>query len=105
MNIEQIQAKLETAGCETTTHTVKLRSQIRGGVSLPVCRPAPINSVVGPTPDMRTIIYEITGVPDNVSDQRAARLFESTADVTWLGGGRARYVFDFGELGEGRIIR
>ena len=55
-------------------------------------------------------VKEIRNVPDDVPPLRVAQLWNRTCDMTWLGKGgdpmsAGRFVFDFSELGEGRILR
>ena len=48
-------------------------------------------------------IYEITNVPDNISDSDLILEFKDTTNMTWLFS--KRYAIDFNELGIGKIIR
>ena len=52
------------------------------------------------------ITYAITDIPDDVPMDHIIRLFNVTADCTWIGKGpgQGRHTFKFSELGHGRII-
>ncbi len=50
-------------------------------------------------------IQEIRDIPDNVCNADLLRLWDQTADCTWLGKSQGRLSFTFSELAPGRIIR
>ena len=60
---------------------------------------------LGDNADKSVQVRRITNIPAHISDVAALRLFEQTADCTWLGGKAGRLEFDFAELGVGKIIR
>lgn len=61
--------------------------------------------VPGNNTDKSVQVRRINNIPDDVTDETVVVLFERTVDITWLGGRHGRLVFDFSELGEGKIIR
>ncbi len=54
-------------------------------------------------------VKEIRNVPDGFPTWKLLQLWNRTCDCTWLGKedpmADGRFVFDFSELGEGKIIR
>ena len=86
--------------------TVKILSRANGR-NLPTYEVAPINCTPGCSKNRSVICYHITEVPDNVSDERVARLMEVSVDLTWLikPDRVGRFTLKFTELGEGKIIR
>ena len=86
--------------------TVKILSRAIAG-NLPSYEVAPINCAPGCSKDRSVICYHITEVPDNVSDERVARLMEVSVDLTWLSKPKrvGRFTLKLSELGEGKIIR
>ena len=58
---------------------------------------------LGDTVDYAIQIRKINNIPDGVKNVDVVRLFEQTADVTYLSG-KPRLEFDYSELGIGRII-
>lgn len=83
--------------------TVKVLSRANGS-NLPTYEVAPINCAPGCSKNRSVICYHITEVPDNVSDERVARLMEVSVDLTWVSK-KQRFTIKYSELGEGRIIR
>ena len=64
------------------------------------------DSPLGDFRDAALQVRKINNIPDTVSDVQAIHLFQTTTNITWLGGGKpGRLEFDFSELGEGKIIR
>jgi hypothetical protein len=86
--------------------TVKILSRANGR-SLPSYEVAPINCTPGCSRDRSSICYHITEVPDDVSDERVARLMEVSVDLTWVSKHDrvGRFTIKYSELGEGKIIR
>jgi hypothetical protein len=52
-------------------------------------------------------IIEITGIPDEVSDEQVCLAWDHTADATYLGNNAEypRHTYRYEEIGEGRILR
>ena len=49
-------------------------------------------------------VREVRNIPDHVTSAEVVRLFEGTTDISYLYGA-PRLVFDYSELGLGRILR
>jgi len=73
--------------------------------SLPRTIKAPDKSTLGNNSDASRQTRRINNIPDDISDAQVIHLFETTCDISWLGGKKGRLEFDFSELGEGNIIR
>lgn len=86
--------------------TVKILSRATGK-NLPSYAVAPLNCTPGCSQDRSVIYYHITDVPDDVSDERVARLTGVSVDLTWVSNSKraGRFTIKFSELGEGKIIR
>jgi hypothetical protein len=79
--------------------TVKVRCLPEGMRSTLVHPSTPLG--VGECP-----VQEIQNVPDEVTNAELIRLWDRTADLTWLSRrGHGRLSFDYSELGVGKIIR
>lgn len=70
---------------------------------LPSTVVAPKNSKPGNYNDAAIQIRLIKNIPDNISDSAVCKLFQDTADLTFIGG-NDRFEFDYSELGVGKII-
>jgi hypothetical protein len=82
------------------TRTIKIKSSLSGVfLTHPLANP-------GEFGDGRGYNYAIEGIPETVTDLQVLRIFDQTADCTWLGKGpgNGRHVFQFSELAPGRLI-
>jgi hypothetical protein len=86
--------------------TVKILSRATGN-NLPSYEVAPINYTPGSSKNRSVICYHVTDVPDNITDERIARLMEVSVDLTWLSKPKriGRFTISFSEIGQGKIIR
>jgi len=81
-----------------------IKTDCRPRTNLPTTLVAPKGSRPGNFNDAAIQNRLIKNIPNDVTDAAVCKLFESTADLTWLDGA-GRLAFDFSELGGGKIIR
>ena len=75
------------------------------GTDLPAISATLPDVCLGDSHDKSIQFRKIINIPDTVSDTDVIDLFGSTVDLTWLLRKKPRLVFDFSELGIGKIIR
>ena len=84
--------------------TVRLKDNHQTGqttIAHPFAKPGKQNDSIS--------VKEIKNVPDDFPIASLCQLWNRTCDMTWLGKGgdpmsAGRFVFDFSELGEGKIL-